>query len=451
MWTIQTQNKYRYRAYAAAAAIALTAASGGFSHTPLAGASGSATLSLSPSSQSVQVGSNLTINVAVNTNGSSTNAVAADITYPSNFSFVRFTDDPAFSTSPTPSNKGNTVTFSAGAPSQISGSHTVGTLTLHADIAGSGAITFSPVCTGTGSNNCSAVVYSNGKTAYNILGSVSGGTYNVTAGSGSSSSSSAPVISGVKVTDLTDSSATITWQTNLPASSAVNYGTSQKYGLVATTPGLVTSHSVTLGAPNIVKGATYYYSVTSTTAENASASSAGQQFSVSGFDVTLIIKSKNGNPTAGATVTLDGHTAKTNPLGEVTFRDIPAGTGQVVVKSGTGKTNLTVKVGKLDPTTKTYEKQRFNLVAASGSDAWIYGLIGIFALIGLMLIFRPLPPADSGNSRWTRLLPPGFRSKRPAPYVGAEPVIMQPTATPQSDTQGETAEKPEAGPPQNQT
>ena len=54
-----------------------------------------------------------------------------------------------------------------------------------------------------------------------------------------------PVISNVSVTEITDSSATVTWTTNEPATSRVEYGTTASYGSKSAFDGtLVTSHSV---------------------------------------------------------------------------------------------------------------------------------------------------------------------------------------------------------------
>lgn len=56
-----------------------------------------------------------------------------------------------------------------------------------------------------------------------------------------------PVIRQVKAIDLTESSATIVWTTDQPASTRVAYGTSASYGsMSATKSSLVTAHSVTL-------------------------------------------------------------------------------------------------------------------------------------------------------------------------------------------------------------
>ncbi len=72
-----------------------------------------------------------------------------------------------------------------------------------------------------------------------------------------------PLISDVAASNITDSSAVITWLTNVPATSRVEYGTTPAYGassLLYTSPR--TSHSVTLTGlqPNTL----YYYRVLST-------------------------------------------------------------------------------------------------------------------------------------------------------------------------------------------
>jgi hypothetical protein len=89
----------------------------------------------------------------------------------------------------------------------------------------------------------------------------SSGTVNVTvttAGGTSATSSAdeftyedpaplAPVISNLQVSSTTSSGATITWNTNTPATTHLNYGTTTSYGSSSTfDPTLKTSHSVTL-------------------------------------------------------------------------------------------------------------------------------------------------------------------------------------------------------------
>src|SRR5205814_973843 len=59
--------------------------------------------------------------------------------------------------------------------------------------------------------------------------------------------STAPVLSAVSASNLTVSGATITWTTNKPADSQVDYGTSSSYGQSSSLDTLlVTSHTVSL-------------------------------------------------------------------------------------------------------------------------------------------------------------------------------------------------------------
>lgn len=78
-----------------------------------------------------------------------------------------------------------------------------------------------------------------------------------------------PVISSVAAS-TTETSASITWTTNKPATSRVDYGTSpDSLTQSVTSASMVTSHSVTL--PGLVTGITYYYRVTSVDSQSNSA------------------------------------------------------------------------------------------------------------------------------------------------------------------------------------
>ncbi|MEA1993053.1 MAG: S8 family serine peptidase [Euryarchaeota archaeon] len=71
-----------------------------------------------------------------------------------------------------------------------------------------------------------------------------------------------PVISGVSVSNVTDTSATITWTTDEPATSTVNYGTTTSLGSSSTEGEYVTSHSITL--QGLTSETVYYFEVAST-------------------------------------------------------------------------------------------------------------------------------------------------------------------------------------------
>lgn len=84
-----------------------------------------------------------------------------------------------------------------------------------------------------------------------------------------------PTISGVSVSNITESSAIITWATNEPATSQVQYGKTETYGSeTAENTNLSTNHSVTL--PGLDDGTTYYFKVISKDASENEATLAAE-------------------------------------------------------------------------------------------------------------------------------------------------------------------------------
>jgi hypothetical protein len=86
-----------------------------------------------------------------------------------------------------------------------------------------------------------------------------------------------PVISAVTATNITMTSATITWTTNSASTSLVEYGTSTSYGNTTPLDGaLVTAHSQPL--TGLASGTTYHYRVTSKDAAGFSSTSGDFSF-----------------------------------------------------------------------------------------------------------------------------------------------------------------------------
>ncbi len=449
---------------------------------PQASAAANAQLYVTPASQSLQAGANLTLSVVVNTGGANVNGVVTTMTFPANFSYVSLTGDPTALVF-LPSTAGNTATFTAAyAPSGgvpgFNGVRIVATLTLHANSAGSGALTFAAICQGTGSSNCSAAADGN-TSNQNDLGTLTGGSYTVTSvstggggggGSGGGTTSSggkttsgtttktapistpattapaqtaatptpvsvapvaAPKISDITVSNITDSQATITWKTDVAASSLVNYGLNPSYGLSAQTPGLATSHSVTISGAGIVKGATYYFQVASASAGGATTLSAQQKFSTPGFEVTILVVDKHNKPLKGVPVVLGDQTVKTNSQGEAVFQDVAAGKQTVTAKSGGKTVTEDIQVGKFDPATNTYARQKFSLTASAASMTWLYILLAAVVIIAVLIIVRPFPGSGIGGSgpfgHFFHATPPD------APTGMATPIIMGSSGNSPSD------------------
>ncbi len=88
----------------------------------------------------------------------------------------------------------------------------------------------------------------------------------------------APVISGVSAGGLSATSATISWTTDQPSSSQVEYGATANYGSLSTAnPSLVTAHSVAL--TGLTPGTTYQLAAMSTNAGGGAATSSNFTFS----------------------------------------------------------------------------------------------------------------------------------------------------------------------------
>jgi peptidoglycan hydrolase-like protein with peptidoglycan-binding domain len=87
---------------------------------------------------------------------------------------------------------------------------------------------------------------------------------------------SPPVLSSIATSSVATSTAIITWTTDEPATSQVNYGTTTSYGSASSSAALVTSHSITL--TGLTASSTYDFQVQSVDAESNAAFSSNQTF-----------------------------------------------------------------------------------------------------------------------------------------------------------------------------
>jgi hypothetical protein len=112
----------------------------------------------------------------------------------------------------------------------------------------------------------------------------------------------APTISAVAGTAITSTSATITWTTDQPSTSLVNYGTTTGYGSAsALNSTLSTSHSVTL--TGLTPGTAYNVDVVSANSAGATSTSSNLTFTTSATPPVISAVTTSGVTTTSATIT----------------------------------------------------------------------------------------------------------------------------------------------------
>ena len=135
------------------------------------------------------------------------------------------------------------------------------------------AVTSSPYTTTWNSK----AVSDDSHTLYAVAESASG-TY-ATSSVSVSVRNSPPIITSIATSSLAASTVTITWTTDEPATSQVNYGTTTGYGSASSSAALVTSHSITL--TGLTASSTYDFQVESVDAESNTATSSNQTLTTS--------------------------------------------------------------------------------------------------------------------------------------------------------------------------
>jgi len=167
----------------------------------------------------------------------------------------------------------------------------------------------------------------------------------VSATSPPSPDTSPPVISGVDVSNITDSSARITWTTDEPATGQIEYGLTESYGSI--TPldnNLIKSHGVTISGLNA--STTYHFRVKSKDASGNDTTDTDRTFTTSATaDTTApVISAVNTSGTTQSSVTITWTTNEaatsqvmygaTTSYGSTTTPDTNLVTSHIVVLSG---------------------------------------------------------------------------------------------------------------------
>lgn len=111
----------------------------------------------------------------------------------------------------------------------------------------------------------------------------------------------APTISNVTVSSVSDSSVTISWETNESANTLINYGTTTSYGSSKNDSAMVTSHSVTLSS--LSSNTTYHGQLKSTDSAGNTATSSDFTFATSQTTTVTVTTTTTVNTTTTTLVT----------------------------------------------------------------------------------------------------------------------------------------------------
>lgn len=277
----------------------------------------SASISLEGNKSIITNGGLLVVAVYMNGGGTPIQAVQADLSFPANkLQYIGFSSTgSAFEVGANISRSNGFVSIPRGTTSPVTGSALVGTVTFKA-LVGSGNATISVAASSTLVSDGNAVPYVAGAESVNFGTTAA----DAPAAPAPPKDVRAPVISAIKVKDVTPFGAVITWTTDEVSNSAVEYGVDTSYGLSASAAPGVTEHAIALNSPFLAPKTLIHYRVKSTDGAGNPTVSADQVLQLPGVPVTIVVRGADGKPQAGVTVTLDDQTGVTDSRGQVVLR-----------------------------------------------------------------------------------------------------------------------------------
>lgn len=395
---------------------------------PLRAQAAGASMTMTANSTTVASGATVIVAVYVNGGGNNVNTVQANISYPASklqYVGVSYTGS-AFSIS-TPDNggSGGLVAIANGTITPITGSGLLATITFRA-LADSGTAEL-------GFAGGSALIYDNAevpsaKSGLTLtLGSPAprgGGQAAARAVPEAPQDTAAPKITVIKPKGVTPYAANITWATDEPADSTVEYGLDEKYGLSAGSNDKTTAHEVAFNSSFLTPKTVLHYRVKSVDASGNATVSPDQTLQLPGVPVTVIVRGSDGQPRAGADVTLDNQTVTTGSDGKAVF-SVSLGNKQVVTNIDGVTIRRGVTIGKTEKPLPAIELA----AAQQPTDRWMLTSISLLIVVFLLLAFDALL---FGSKFFRRLV---YRhsyvlqrasSPRPAPPVTRMPLSASP-------------------------
>lgn len=176
----------------------------------------------------------------------------------------------------------------------------------------------------------------------------------------------APVISGVTAGDFTPTSAKITWTTDQPFTSQVEFGPTQAYGsLSAFGSAPTTSHAVTL--TGLTPGTTYYYAALSTNSAGQTSTSANFTFTTTSAAGSTAISGVTASAITATSATI-GWTTDQPSASQVEYGTTPAHGSLSAFNSAIAKSHSVVLTGLTPRTTYNYAALSANSTGQVGKS-----------------------------------------------------------------------------------
>lgn len=187
------------------------------------------------------------------------------------------------------------------------------------------------------------------------------------------------VISGVEVVEITQTEVTISWLTDIEASSLVEYGQSADYGLSVSDENFTKEHSLKIS--ELLPAALYHFKVKSSMAAGQESETDDLTFSTLGYRIEIqVLDSIDRKPLVSAEVIPRGlpqATEITDQEGRVIFEDLPSGKQWIAVKYGEVSQDYQIEILEKEEV-QVFEIQ-FRVPESKKNIFWLLGSILIIS------------------------------------------------------------------------
>ncbi len=366
-------------------------------------------LYLSPGSGSIYQGATSYIQVRIDTQGDSVNAVSAYLSYPQDkVDVTSLSFGSSFSIGAEGSYGGGMVKIARGNVTGVSGKILVATIGFKGKILGS-----KPTISFIGGS--AAPRASDSQDSLNLGGSP-GGTYTVVvAPTPIPKDTTGPVISNVTISDIATNSATITWKTDKDSDSGVEYGLdTDKYVFIASDPILTTDHAITITGAFLIPGTNYHLRVVSKDKDGNISTGNDTALQLKGYTITITLLDTKNNPLKNIPLTLYSKPldATTDQQGQATFTNLPSGKHVLVAHFGTYEKTSEIQVEDSNAPQKTtiHLDVQSNSILEGQTVYYIIGAAILLIILILVIVFmrrrKPNQPQASLPQQETQIPTP---------------------------------------------